>query len=168
MDPVSAALHQNLRRFFVATLILTLMTVMFAEPSPGSWPQHRPAPSLSRSARSHPSNSPTTDRLELLPIKVKSILKSEPNPPSYTKNYNGGNCLEHLFTLSLKYFNLWNHSKWVHFVGINNIPDVTSFFLDKDEGTLVWPKNSIFLKWSLSCEVWGVSDSEILFFCWQH
>ena len=106
MDPVSAALHQNLRRFFVATLILTLMTVMFAEPSPGSWPQHRPAPSLSRSARSHPSNSPTTDRLELLPIKVKSILKSEPNPPSYTKNYNGGNCLEHLFTLSLKYFNL--------------------------------------------------------------
>ena len=41
------------------------------------------------------------NRLELLPIKVKSILKSEPNPPSYSKNYNGGNRPDDLMECSV-------------------------------------------------------------------
>ena len=62
--------------------------------------------------RSDQSDHPVrTDRHELLPIKVKSILKSE-QPSVYSKNYNGGGSR-------------------------STIPDVTSFFLDKEDGTLV-------------------------------
>ena len=43
---------------------------------------------------------------------MKSILKSE-QPSVYSKNYNGGGSR-------------------------STIPDVTSFFLDKEDGTLVW------------------------------
>ena len=78
--------------------------ILFAPLEPGgapSWP-----------FRSEQSDHPVrTDRHELLPIKVKSILKSE-QPSVYSKNYNGGGSR-------------------------STIPDVTSFFLDKEDGTLV-------------------------------
>ena len=73
-----------------------------SEPGVQSWP-----------FRSEQADQPArTDRQELLPIKVKSILKSE---QPHSKNYNGGGSR-------------------------STIPDVTSFFLDKEDGTLVWIK----------------------------
>ena len=79
--------------------LLLIFTFDPSEPGVQSWP-----------FRSDQADQPArTDKQELLPIKVKSILKSE---QPHSKNYNGGGSR-------------------------STIPDVTSFFLDKEDGTLV-------------------------------
>ena len=67
---------------------------------------------------------------------MKSILKSE-QPSVYSKNYNGGGSR-------------------------STIPDVTSFFLDKEDGTLVWTGFLRQIKLFLYKNILSLADQSVI------